>query len=420
MPDSGDGAALATPDIRRLAVRVTKDAQRQLRGGHPWVYDASIISVNRNEAAREIAAGDLAVVFDDNRRFLAIGLWDPSSPIRINILHQGKPTSIDVDWWRSRFAEALQARAALADPASQTTAYRCVSGENDGLGGLVLDRFGEHYVIKIYSPAWIAHLPTIVPIIVELTGCTSLVLRWSRAVGASRVYGFHEGMALHGVAPTEPVLFTENGLAFEADLINGQKTGFFLDQRDNRARVRRLATGRRVLDVFSSSGGFSVAAAAGGASDVCSVDLSPHAIAEAKRNMDRNRASTIIDATEHRTEIGDAFRVMERMARSSSRFDMVIIDPPSFAQNQASVERAFRAYGKLTELGVDLLGRGGILVQASCSSRVTADAFFTTVHDAASRRSVRLVELERTGHGIDHPTSFPQGAYLKALFARRA
>jgi len=173
-----------------------------------------------------------------------------------------------------------------------------------------------------------------------------------------------------------------------------------------------------VLDVFSCTGGFSLHAAAGGAHVVHSVDASPGAIETAKRNLDRNRGVAAVRACSHETTVGDAFAEMERLAATKRRYDLIVVDPPSFAQNAASTGRAITAYERLTTLAVSLLDRDGILVQASCSSRVTGPDFFRAVHAAASRAGVDLDEIERTGHALDHPVTFPEGAYLKALFAR--
>jgi 23S rRNA (cytosine1962-C5)-methyltransferase len=209
----------------------------------------------------------------------------------------------------------------------------------------------------------------------------------------------------------------------EADVIEGQKTGHFLDQRDNRALVRSMAEGCDVLDVFASTGGFSVSAAAGGARSVHLVDMSAAAIATAERNLQHNHRIREVRECKVRSTVGDAFEVLDRIAKTGTnhdgrdRFDIVILDPPSFAMNQASVERALRAYAKLTHLGVAVLKPGGTLVQASCSSRVGADDFFDTVHAAADSAGRRLTELRRTFHAVDHPIGFAHGAYLKALFA---
>lgn len=409
--------ALPRPSPTRLALRVTPDAQRRLRAGHPWLYDGSIRS-----ASRDGEAGDLAVVFDEDRRFVAIGLWDPASPIRLKVLHHGKPARIDEDWFRAALQRALAGRAPIAASLDEaTTAYRVVHGENDGLPGLVVDRYADVAVVKLYTGAWIPHLPTLVPLVVELLGARSVVLRVSRAMQGQELHGLAEGMSLHGPPVDEPVCFTEHGLAFEADVVHGQKTGHFLDQRDNRARVGALAGGARVLDVFACTGGFSVHAAAGGATAVLSVDASPFAVQATRRNMELNRDRLPVRACSHDAITGDAFAVMERLAADRRRFDVVVIDPPSFAQTAASVDRALAAYARLTTLGVSLVERGGVLFQASCSSRVGEADFVRAVHRAATVAGWDLHEIARTGHPLDHPVHpdvFPEGAYLKAVIAR--
>ena len=403
-------------------MRVTPDAVRRLRGGHPWVFDGSIISVNR-----EGAPGDLAVVFDDERRFVAIGLWDPASPIRIKVLHQGRPVTIDADWFRGCLTAALGRRAPLIDTASTpspTTGYRVVHGENDGLPGLVLDRYGHVSVLKLYSAAWIPHLAELVPLLREVVPSRSIVLRLARhlrAEGAAALpAGLDEGVALSGPPVVEPEPFREHGLHLEADVVRGQKTGYFLDQRDNRARVGEMAAGADVLDVFCCSGGFSVHAAAGGARRVHSIDASPFAIEAARRAMLLNSDLPAVAACRHETTIGEAFATMERLVAARARFDIVVIDPPSFASTAAAVPRAITSYRRLTTLGLGLVAPGGLLVQASCSSRVTEADFARAVHGAAGEAGFDLDEVARTGHPLDHPIGFPEGAYLKAVFARPA
>jgi 23S rRNA (cytosine1962-C5)-methyltransferase len=408
---------LPAPGERRLAVRATRDAIRQLRGGDPWLYDGSITSVSH-----EAPAGDLAVVFDDDRKFVAVGLWDPASPIRVKVLQARTPATIDRAWWRSAVAASFERRASLAaDPS--TTAYRCVHGENDGLPGTVVDRYDATFVLKLYTAALLPHLPALVDAVVTAAGhAERVVLRLSRAVAATDTFGLTDGTTLWGEPPAGPVMFRERALSMEADVVSGQKTGHFLDQRDNRALVRGMAERRDVLDVFASTGGFALAAAAGGARSVHMVDLSAPALATARRNIAHNTGLREVRACSVQSTEGDAFEVLDsigrRTQRDTDRFDVVVLDPPSFAMNQASVERALRAYAKLTRLGVALLRPGGTLVQASCSSRVTSDQFFDTVHAAASAAGRQLDELRRTGHPLDHPIGFAHGAYLKALFAR--
>lgn len=396
---------------RRLAVRVSPAAERALRGGHPWLYENGITSVNRDGAP-----GDLAVVFDRKRRFLAVGLYDPDSPIRVKILQAGAPAPIDATWFRTRLHAARALRAPL--DGSGTTGYRLINGENDRFPGLVADWYDRVLVVKLYTRAWLPHLRVVVDELVRVVSAETVILRLSRRVQAQLRWP-QDGMALVGHVPEAPVQFRESGLAFEADVVAGQKTGFFLDQRENRARARDLAAGKDVLDVFAAAGGFSVYAAAGGARSVTTVDVSQPALAAAERNMDLNRPNPAVAAARHTLLAGDAFQLLAQLAEQGRRYDLVILDPPSFAQRQADIDGALRAYARLTALGLGVLQSDGVLVQASCSSRVSAEAFFDTVHAAARRAGTPLHDLARTGHALDHPVTFPEGAYLKCLFATR-
>jgi 23S rRNA (cytosine1962-C5)-methyltransferase len=289
-----------------------------------------------------------------------------------------------------------------------------VHGENDGLPGLVVDRYDDTYVVKIYTAAWLPHLDDVVAALRALLAPATVVLRVSRQVEA----GAMDRTALVGDLPTEPVPFLEAGLMFEADVVAGQKTGHFLDQRDNRIRVGELSDGARVLDVFACTGGFSVHAAAGGAVEVTSVDQSAPALTTATRNMALNTDVAGVKACHHSVVVGDAFAVLQDLGRRRRRVDLVVVDPPSFAARQANVPAALNAYGRLTDLAVRLLEPGGILVQASCSSRVTSDEFVAQVARSAHAAGRPLDVFARTGHPIDHPIGFPEGAYLKAVFAR--
>ncbi len=423
---------LPSPTSKRLAVRVTRDAERHIRSGHPWIYDQSIESLSH-----EGVAGDLAVIFDKKRDFLAIGLFDPSSPIQIKVLHHGRPSQIDRNFWEERIGAAIAIREPLRlDPG--TTAYRLINGENDALPGLVVDRYDTSLVIKLYSAAWFPHLVDVVMALTHLVHPDQIVLRLARNVARGETFHCYDGMVLQLTAPdsgaiptlaegtpTGPVDFLENGLRLEADLLRGQKTGHFLDQRDNRNRVTELAAGLQsagsggsALDVFSCTGGFSLSAAAGGATSVHAVDLAPMAIQNLIANFDRNLNLPLVEACRLSTTIGDAFEVMERLAKQDQRYDMVIIDPPSFAQKQEDISRAQRAYRRLTSLGLGVLAPGGVLVQSSCSSRLSAEKFFDGVQEAARLNGFHLNPFAHTEHGLDHPATFAQGHYLKTIYAR--
>ena len=401
---------------KRIALRVTPEAVRAIKQGHPWLFENSI--TQQSFAGH---SGDLAVIFDKNNRFLAIGLFDPHSPIRVRILHVGKPASIGREWFQDKITSACSLRAPLlAQPAPhQTTGCRLIHGENDGLPGLVLDRYENTLVIKLYTSVWLPHLRDILPM---LPAADRIILRFSRLLVTKPqdLFGLEEGMVLSGAAMEGQVMFWENGLRFEADPIQGQKTGFFFDQRDNRRKVEDLASGKEVLNMFAYTGGFSVYAARGGARRVVSVDTSAAALAAAKRNWSHNRHLTPVGDSEHTTLAEDAFEVLARLAAQGHLFDMVILDPPAFAQKHKHIDRALAAYRRLTILGLGVLKKEGILVQASCSSRVTAEDFFKHIHLAAGEAERPLVEIARTGHPLDHPISYPKGAYLKCLFAKAA
>ena len=403
---------LPTPSAQRIALRISVPGERALKQGHPWVFDQSI-----TEQSREGNPGDLAVIFDDKRRFLAVGLYDPTSTIRVRILQKGKPATIDANW----FEEKIKTAAAIRKPLSKqdTNGYRLVHGENDGLPGLVIDRYADTLVLKLYTPAWVPHLNDIISALASIQSFNHLILRLNRSLNKQmeHLHGLTDGMTLTPQTPEDLILFKENGITFECDPINGQKTGFFLDQRENRARVRSLSKNKLVLNVFSYTGGFSLYAVDGGATEVVSVDFSTPATQATLRNIQHNQHRENIRNAKFETLDQDAFEALAQMKAQNRQFDIVILDPPMFAQNQSQIETALHAYRRLTHLGLGVLKRGGILVQASCSSRVSADDFFNAIHQAAQEAGRPLKEIERTSHAIDHPITYKEGAYLKCLFA---
>lgn len=375
-----------------------------LRGGHPWLFANSVREQNRDGET-----GELAVIFDRKDRFLAVGLFDSDSPIRVRILHAGKPCAIDSDWWRKRAADAVNRREGLFD--SMTTGYRLINGESDGWPGLVLDRYGDTLVLKIYSAAW---LPRLEETAGFLAKNTRLVLRLSRNIQkyAAERFGLADGRILRGPPVEGPVLFLENGLRFEADVLRGQKTGFFLDQRDNRRHVGALAEGREVLNLFSYTGGFSLYAADGGAASVLSLDISEHALAGARRNFSLNQARTPVARCRHETIHADAFDWLAD--KPKKKFGMIVLDPPSLAKRESERAAALGAYGRLIEGALPLLDSNGILVAASCSAHVSADEFF----GLARTFEPGIEELKTTRHAADHPATFPESEYLKCIYLR--
>lgn len=404
----------------RLRLRITAAAETAVRSGHPWVFSDSIRESNRSGQA-----GELAVIYDRKDNFLAAGLFDPDSPIRVRILHRGKPLAIDAAWWQTRLEQALARRSGLSD--SHTTGYRLIHGESDGWPGLVMDRYDATLVLKLYTAAWLPRLVEVTALIQSTIPCERIVLRLSRntqrilletpdaAPVADLPEANRDGQTVFGSVPIGPVIFTESGLRFEADVLHGQKTGFFLDQRENRREIEKLAAGRRVLNAFSFSGGFSVYAARGGAASVTDLDISPRALESARRNFVLNQNIPAVAACTHETVQADAFEWLEQ---SSARFDLIVLDPPSLAKRALERDAALRAYERLNSLGIRLLAPGGILAAGSCSAHVPAAEFFDTVRRAAAKSGRGFSGFKTTGHPPDHPASFKEAEYLKMIYLR--
>ena len=394
----------------RLRVRLTAAAETIVRGGHPWVFASSIRETNRAGAA-----GELAVIYDRNDRFLAVGLFDPESPLRIRVLHTGKPAPIDDAWWRSRLEATLARRAGLLD--DQTTACRLINGESDGWPGLVLDRYGATLVLKLYTMAWLPRVPMLVELLRQAVAPETLVLRLSRNVQEGFAKGgFSDGQVLLGVALNGPVIFMETGLRFEAEVIHGQKTGFFLDQRENRREVEALARDAEVLNAFSFTGGFSLYAARGGACAVASLDISAHALAGAERNFALNRHHEAVARCQHTTIQANAFEWLE--GNPERTFDLIVLDPPSLAKREVEREGAIRAYEKLAGDALRHLRAPGVLVAASCSAHVSVDEFFGAVERATKKSRRTFAIIKATRHTPDHAASFREAEYLKCIYLR--
>ncbi|HXP60813.1 MAG TPA: class I SAM-dependent methyltransferase [Dongiaceae bacterium] len=393
----------------RLKLRVTAAAEAALRAGHPWVFAEAI-----RQQSRPGQTGELAVIYDRQDRFLAVGLFDADSPIRLRALQAGRPEAVDASWWARRLDHALERRRGLFD--DQTTGCRWIHGENDGWPGLVLDRYDTTLVLKLYTAAWLPRLDDIAALFIERLRPQRLVLRLSRNIAetARQQCSRTDGQLLHGAPPAGPVVFLESGLRFEADVLRGQKTGFFLDQRENRRRIEGLARGRRVLDAFSFSGGFSLYAARGGASAVTDLDLSAHALAGAERNFALNQGNAAVARCARETVQAEAFEWLG--GNAERRFDLIILDPPSLAKRQADQAGAIRAYERLAGLGLARLAPRGILAACSCSAHVSAEEFFGAVRQAVARSGRRAQELQTTGHPPDHPAVFKEARYLKAIF----
>lgn len=398
------------PSPQRLAVKVKTAAEKMIRQEHPWLFESSITKQNPVEGR----AGDLAIVFDHKKnKFLALGLYDPDSPMRIKLLQFKKPSQLNEQWFEQKIKSAYDLRTPLLQ--TQTTGYRLIHGENDGLPDLITDVYQDVLVVKLYSAIWLPYLKEILPLLIKYSQCHTIVLRLSRSLQSKPDYlnGLYDGQIIYGSLPQEEIQFLEHGLQFSANVVHGHKTGYFLDHRHNRKKVGLLANGKTVLDVFSYAGGFTVHAFKGGATKVISLDISNQALAIAQKNVRLN----FTDA-QHEILAVDAFEGLAQLAAQGKQFDIVVIDPPSFAKRDAERERALQSYAKLTQLGVQLVKKNGLLVMASCSSRIKAEDFFPVVIQTLKESGRPFKELERTFHDIDHPIGFKEGEYLKCGYYR--
>ena len=366
------------------------------------MFEGSIV---KQSAAGQ--AGDLAIIFDQKKdKLLAVGLYDPTSPIRIKLISFGKPATLGRDWFLEKTKAAYTLRQPLFE--TDTNSYRLIFGENDGLPGLIADAYADVLVVKLYSPIWLPYWEILYPILLEISACSTLVLRLSRLLQEDKNLAYHDGQIIYGQLPSEEIIFKEHGLLFSANVIKGHKTGFFLDHRHNRKKVGELANGKSVLDIFAYAGGFSVHALAGGATSVTSLDISGQALEMAVKNVSLNHHTG-----EHKTMATDAFDGMAQLHRSGQTFDLVVVDPPSFAKKESEINGGLHSYARLAKLAVPLVAPNGILLMASCSSRISADLFFETIEKEITATGRPFELLEKTFHDVDHPIGFREGAYLK-------
>ena len=391
-------------DRPTVRLRPKGDA-RAIRHGFPWVYADELVTDRRTQG---LAPGALAVLEDGERRPLGLVTVNGKSKIIARMLDRDPLAVIDQAWFAARIARALALRARLHD----TPHYRLIHAEADGLPGVIVDRFGDAAVVQP-NAAWAeAHLAPLVAALVEVTGVTTVIKNGSgRARGLE---GLSEEMVVLQGGVAAPVPVPMNGAIYMADLMGGQKTGLFYDQRPNHAFAARLAPGARVLDVFSHVGGFALAALAGGAVSALSVDASAAALSLAEAGA---KAAGFAGFS---TRQGDAFEVMEKLAAEGAVFDLVICDPPAFAPAKPALEAGLRAYERVAKLAAALVAPGGYLGLCSCSHAADLSAF----RNASSRgigRGGRRAQLIHTGFaGPDHPMlpHLAESAYLKSLFFR--
>ncbi|MGY6409671.1 MAG: RSP_2647 family RNA methyltransferase [Alkalilacustris sp.] len=394
-------------DAPRPTIRLRpKSEARPIRHGFPWVYDDELVADRRTRA---LAPGTLAVLEDAERQPLGLVTVNMASKIVARMLDRDPEARIDAAWLNRRLRRA----ADLRDRLFPTPHYRLVHAEADGLPGLVIDRFGDLAVIQP-NAAWAeAHLELLVTALMEATGVTRVVKNGHGR--ARRLEGLAEETAVLRGTVDGPVEVPMNGATYMADVLGGQKTGLFFDQRDNHAFAARLARGGRMLDMFSHVGGFALAALAGGATEALAVDASEPALALAE-------AGARAGGTDgrFRTHRQDAFDAMEALASEGARFDLVVCDPPAFAPHRGAQEAGLRAYERVARLAAPLVAPGGYLGLCSCSHAVDLARFRSACARGIGRAGRRAQILHTGFAGSDHPTlpQLAESGYLKALFFR--
>ena len=378
---------------------------RHLRAGHPWVFRKGL------EKVPKIPPGSV-VDLTENGRFVARGYFDPHSPISVRVLTRDPKESVDLAFFQERVRRCVSLRRELLD-ASGTDSYRLIHGEGDDLPGVVVDLYAGFAVLKLYS----AGLTPFRTILIE--ALRTQVPDLKGVIGRDEVGrddfeaddGRGTGRILWGERAPDLIAIRERGAVFAVDAYRGQKTGFFLDQRENRSLIRRVSSRRTVLNCFCFSGGFSVNAALGGAQSVFSVDSDEDAVALARENFSRNGLAP----EKHEFLAADAFELLASFKEEGRMFDLVILDPPAFAKSQKAVQSALDGYASLNRQALALVKPGGLLATASCSARVTGDAFLGAVKEAGYKAGADLTLVDERYQPLDHPIrlQFPEGRYLK-------
>jgi len=397
MPESSTAAQLP-------ALRLKRNEDRRLHAGHLWIFSNEVDT--QQTPLTKFGSGELARILAHNDRALGLAYVNPKSLISARLLGTWKTP--DASWFAARIRVAL----ALRERLYPEPYYRVVYGESDGLPGLVVDRYGTQCVVQIGTAGMELLKPHIQDAVLEVLECDALLFK--NDSGAREMEGLPSYVEIAKGQFDELGLVIEDGLKFSAPLALGQKTGWFFDQSANRRALSKyVRKGARVLDVFSYVGAWAVRAARSGASEVICVDSSASALELAAKNGERN-GSTI------GTRKGDAFEVLEEMAKEGARFDVVIVDPPAFAKRRKDLPKALAAYKRLNQLAMHLLAGDGILVSCSCSYHVSAEELQDAIAKAARATDKHLQILESGGQAPDHPVhpAIPETRYLKAYFCR--
>jgi len=383
--------------------------EESLAGGHLWIFSGAL-----QQSPTWVEPGGLVDVKSATGAFVARGYYNPQTDIAIRILTHDLDEAIDADFVRRRIRRAIELRSVF-DP-NETTGYRLIHSEGDGLPGLVVDRFGDILVMQIHTKGMEQLRPLLEEALMQETGAHGLLMRNESQSRKREGLAVESAYVVSGDVPRQ-VTAQENGVQFFVDPWEGQKTGFFLDQRDKRAALQKYVHHKRVLNCFSYTGGFSVyAALTGNDTHVTSVDISQPAMEMAYQNFSLNG----LDPEQHEFLVADVFEYLESVASTDERFDVVVLDPPAFAKSKEARTNALKAYRRLNTLGMQVLRPGGILLTCSCSGVVGMDDLLGAVSLSAQRLHRSVQVLESYTHGVDHPIplAMPEIAYLKVVFCR--
>jgi 23S rRNA (cytosine1962-C5)-methyltransferase len=391
-----------------LVVKPGRDKSLRLR--HPWLFSGAIARIDGHPAS-----GETVKVVDADGAFLAYGAYSPTSQIRARVWSFNGDEGIGAQFFEQRIERAWAARAALQDAAN--TGIRILHGESDGLPGVIADRYGNVVVLQLLSAGAERWRDVIAQALMSVTGARAVYERSDVEVRALEGLTPRAGIVT-GVLPRTVTMF-EGGICYTIDVIGGQKTGFYLDQRDNRAFVRKLAKDKRVLNAFCYTGGFTLAALAGGAASILSIDSAADALALARENLTRNPTLPVERAAWREANV---FAELRQLRDTGAQFDLIVLDPPKFAPTAAHVERAARAYKDINLWALKLLAPGGLLATFSCSGGMTADLFQKIVAGAAIDADADAAIVGRMSASADHPVAlnFPEGDYLKGLLIRKS
>ncbi len=385
--------------------------EKSLRRRHPWIFEGSV-----DHLEGRARPGDTVEV-SDGRKLLAKAAWSPASQIRARVWSFDAEEIIDDAFFKRRVAAAVARRETLPELAGQD-GQRLIHAESDGLPGVIADRYGDTVVVQLTSAGADKWREAIANALQKATGCARIYERSDSEVRAREGLEPVSGW-LRGEPPESDIVIDEHGVKMRVDIETGHKTGFYLDQRDNRLLLRQIAAGKRVLNCFCYTGGFSLQALAGGAQEVISIDSSEPALATARANLTLNPQ---LDASRAQWLGANVFEELRRLREAEERYDIIVLDPPKFAPSASHVERASRAYKDINLSALRLLNPGGMLMTYSCSGGIGIDLFQTIVAGAALDAGCDARIVKRLQGAADHPVllSFPEGEYLKGLLVQVA